>query len=115
MSEYVAVDAKPVNLGGDVLLLGAAVDVKDGDKFRQYYFDTVEEFCREVGIDKQFNLLKNSEIKKSIPSYDLSEKRKEFFQKKFQTLISIISTYLLDGIMIHSRQAIVTKLWIRLI
>ena len=81
MSEYVAVDAKPVNLGGDVLLLGAAVDVKDGDKFCQYYFNKVEEFCQEIGINKPFNLVKNSEIKKSIPSYELSEKRKEFFRK----------------------------------
>jgi len=79
MSEYVAVDAKPVNIGGDVLLLGAAVDVEDSDKFRQYYFDKVKTFCQDNGIEKPFNLVKNSEIKKSIASYELSDKRREFF------------------------------------
>lgn len=67
------------------------MDVKDRERFCQYYFDKVESFLQENDLVKPFNVVKNSEIKKLIPSYELSEKRREFF-------VEIISNPYIDNL-----------------
>lgn len=71
--DHVAVDAsKPVN-DDRLYNLGIAIEVDDESEFEEYYFEKIDEFCDEYGINLPFNVLKGEMLGDRLPSYRYTE------------------------------------------
>lgn len=81
----VAADATKNEHGTFFNLIGAAVAFKSYHKFREEYFEIVEDFIDKYNLNFNYPVLKTADLTKNVPTYDLSDAKKELVEQILQS------------------------------